>query len=68
MDFFTTIDDVFQELFQLYGETEELISYKEKILDSYTNEDKYKAKQIYQQIKPRLWTVNQNGELSLINN
>jgi len=65
MDFFTTIDDVFQNMFDKYGETDELISYKEKLLDSYMNEGKYKAKQILEQIKPRLWTVV-DGELKLL--
>lgn len=65
MNFFVTIDDVFQNLFDKYGETDELISYKEKLLDSYINEDKHKAKHIFEQIKPRLWTIV-DGEIKLL--
>lgn len=65
MNFYTTIDEVFQNMFDKYGETDELIAYKEKLLDSYMNEGKYKANQIYQQIKPRLWTIV-DGEFKLL--
>lgn len=66
MEFFTTIDDVFQNIFEKYGQTEELIAYKEQLLDSYINEDKYKAKNILQAITPRFWTVSNEGEITLI--
>lgn len=62
--FYTTIDEVFDEIYEKYGLTDQLIAMKERLLYVYTNEEKIKAKQIYEQIRPRYFTINKdNGEI-----
>lgn len=62
--FYATIDEVFDEIYDKYGLTDQLIAMKEKLLYVYANEEKIKGEKIYEQIRPRYFTFNKdNGEI-----
>lgn len=66
MNFYETIDNVFSQIFEKYGETSDFIEFKEKLLDSYINENKKKSGQIHSLIKPKLWKLDLDGNIILL--
>lgn len=64
--FYETIDEVFDILFDRYGLEIEIIEMKEKILNAYENEDKIKAKRLYNIIKSNEFIVTKEGDIEYL--
>lgn len=60
-NFYEQIDMVFDKLIEKYGLTNEIISYKDDLLDIYENENKYRSAEILKAIKVRHWIIDENG-------
>ena len=60
--FYIVLDNLFDFLFEKERSfSEELIQYKNKLIDVYENEDKYKSKEILKSITPINWCIDKNG-------
>jgi len=65
--FYSTIDDVFDRIYDRYGLTDQLVAMKEQLLYVYENEDRIKAQKIYDQIKPKHFTFNKDtGDIEFV--
>jgi hypothetical protein len=63
MVFYDVLDEVFDSLFQTLGYTDTLIEYKERLLETYENEDKDYCKMLMKKIKARDFKIDENGQV-----
>ena len=66
MNFYETIDEIFDILYQKYGCTDEFITFKTKLLHVYENEGAYKSNKILKSITPIGFRIGENGECILV--
>lgn len=64
--FCQTVDEVFDNLINKFGMENDILVTKELILSAYFNEDKNKSKQIYNKIKPVVFSIDSNGDIEII--
>lgn len=66
-NFYEVLDNVFDALFKKEGGfTEELIGYKEQLLDIYENEGTYKSKELLKILTPKHWYIDNEGCFQLV--
>lgn len=61
------INDIFDEIFNLYGKDDEIMQMKNDLLYVYANEKKWRCDEILKLIKPKQWYIDENGNIKSAN-
>lgn len=60
-NFYEQIDMVFDSLYEKYGFIDDIIQYKQDLLEIYENENSYRSADILKMIKPKNFYIDENG-------
>lgn len=60
-NFYEQLDIVFDKLYDKYGSTDELMGYKNDLIDIYENENSYRCAELLKYIKPKQFYIDENG-------
>jgi len=66
MNYYTNIDTIFEKLYEKYGYDEILVLSKDKLVEYYENENKYKSLYICDKIKSKNFIINEEGNINEI--
>ena len=60
------IEKVFDKLYKIYGDDENILQYKNDLIYVYENEESWRSAEILKYIKPKHWIIDETGKIQRV--
>lgn len=64
--FHKELDNVFDKIINIYGNTDNILKYKMELLDTYENEEKRRSAKLAKLLKPKHFQIDANGNIKQV--